>query len=143
MNYPCQALIVASSCRDFDVALGGFALLFRIPHSPFRIGPMVFAISSPNTTRLPRLPRGGLGALWYHLVSSYTHRTLQKLPFRSGKLIQVDFVNLPEQTSAWQPELQHWAGLSTSGRADRFEETLLLRLVRIARGLRDRRARAH
>ncbi len=21
MNYPCQALIVASSCRDFDVAL--------------------------------------------------------------------------------------------------------------------------
>ncbi len=27
MNYPCQALIVASSCRDFDAALGGFGRL--------------------------------------------------------------------------------------------------------------------
>jgi hypothetical protein len=52
----------------FDVALGGFARLFRIPHSPFRIRPMVFAISSPNTTRLPRLPRGvwgHSGTIWY------------------------------------------------------------------------------
>ena len=27
---------------------------------------------------------------------------------------------------AWQPKLQHWAGLITSGRADAFKETILL-----------------
>ena len=33
---------------------------------------------------------------------------------------------LPEQTAAWQPKLDHWAGLITSGRADQFKETALL-----------------
>jgi hypothetical protein len=30
---------------------------------------------------------------------------------------QVRSFTLPEQTSAWQPKLQHWAGLITTGRA--------------------------
>jgi hypothetical protein len=33
---------------------------------------------------------------------------------------------LPEQTAAWQPKLDHWAGLIASGRADQFKETALL-----------------
>ena len=45
---------------------GGFALPFRIPHSAIRIRPRVFTISLPNTPPHPRLPRGGLGAPWYH-----------------------------------------------------------------------------
>jgi hypothetical protein len=39
---------------------------------------------------------------------------------------QVRSFNLPEQTDAWQPKLQHWAGLIASGRADDFKETALL-----------------
>jgi len=39
---------------------------------------------------------------------------------------QVRSFNLPEQTGAWQPKLQHWAELITSGRADAFKETALL-----------------
>ena len=39
---------------------------------------------------------------------------------------QVRSFNLPEQTAAWQPKLQHWADLITSGRADDFKETALL-----------------
>ena len=35
---------------------------------------------------------------------------------------QVRAFNLPEQTGAWQPKLQHWAGLVTSGRADQFKD---------------------
>jgi hypothetical protein len=30
---------------------------------------------------------------------------------------------LPEQTGTWQPKLQHWAALLTSGRADQFKKT--------------------
>jgi len=33
---------------------------------------------------------------------------------------QVRSFNLPEQTGAWQPKLQHWAGLITTGCADQF-----------------------
>jgi hypothetical protein len=33
---------------------------------------------------------------------------------------------LPEQTTTWQPKLQHWAELITSGRADAFKESELL-----------------
>ncbi|MCX6927946.1 MAG: hypothetical protein NT154_32765, partial [Verrucomicrobia bacterium] len=33
---------------------------------------------------------------------------------------------LPEETAAWQPKLQHWAELITSGRADEFKESELL-----------------
>jgi hypothetical protein len=39
---------------------------------------------------------------------------------------QVRSFNLPEQMSARQPKLQHWAGLIASGRADQFKETALL-----------------
>ncbi len=39
---------------------------------------------------------------------------------------QVRSFNLPEQTAAWQPKLQHWANLIGSGRADQFKETALL-----------------
>jgi hypothetical protein len=39
---------------------------------------------------------------------------------------QVRSFNLPDQTGAWQPKLQHWAELITSGRADTFKETALL-----------------
>jgi hypothetical protein len=39
---------------------------------------------------------------------------------------QVRAFNLPEPTADWQPKLQHWAGLSASGRADDFKETALL-----------------
>src|ERR1022692_1990135 len=39
---------------------------------------------------------------------------------------QVRSFNLPDQTAAWQPKLQHWAELITSGRADAFKETTLL-----------------
>src|ERR1017187_5891176 len=39
---------------------------------------------------------------------------------------QVRSFNLPEQTGAWQPTLQHWAGLIPSRRADDFKETALL-----------------
>src|SRR5208282_4393800 len=56
---------------------------------------------------------------------------------------QVRSFNLPEQTAAWQPKLQHWADLISSGRADEFKETALLRLLRTAPRLGNRRARAH
>jgi hypothetical protein len=39
---------------------------------------------------------------------------------------QVRSFILPEQTAAWQPKLDHWAGLIASGRADDFKETALL-----------------
>src|ERR1700693_2358556 len=39
---------------------------------------------------------------------------------------QVRTFNLPERIWDWQPKLQHWAGLITSGRADDFKETALL-----------------
>src|ERR1017187_4211902 len=39
---------------------------------------------------------------------------------------QVRSFNLPGQTAAWQPKLQHWAEFITSGRADAFKESELL-----------------
>jgi hypothetical protein len=39
---------------------------------------------------------------------------------------QVRAFNLPDQAAAWQPKLQHWAELITSGRADAFKESELL-----------------
>ena len=39
---------------------------------------------------------------------------------------QVRSFTLPDQTAAWQPKLQHWAYLITSGRADTCEESELL-----------------
>ena len=39
---------------------------------------------------------------------------------------QVRAFMLPERAGAWQPKLQHWAGLIASGRADDFKETALL-----------------
>ena len=39
---------------------------------------------------------------------------------------QVRSFNIPDQTAAWQPKLQHWADLITSGRADAFKESELL-----------------
>src|ERR1039458_4856632 len=39
---------------------------------------------------------------------------------------QVRSFVLPEQAAAWQPKLQHWAELITSGRADAFKESELL-----------------
>jgi len=48
----------------FDVALGGFARLLLIGCWLFEVGCSVFSISIPNTTCLPRLPRGGLEAPW-------------------------------------------------------------------------------
>jgi len=41
---------------------------------------------------------------------------------------QVRAFNLPEQTGVWQPKLQEWARLITSGRADAFKESELLAL---------------
>ena len=39
---------------------------------------------------------------------------------------QVRAFSLPERVADWQPELQHWAGLISSGRADELKETELL-----------------
>jgi hypothetical protein len=39
---------------------------------------------------------------------------------------QVRAFMLPERVLDWQPRLQHWVGLITSGRADDFKETVLL-----------------
>ena len=39
---------------------------------------------------------------------------------------QVRSFSLPAHVPAWQPKLQHWAGLIASGRADEFKETALL-----------------
>jgi hypothetical protein len=39
---------------------------------------------------------------------------------------QVRAFSLRERVGEWQPKLQHWAGLITSGRADEFKETALL-----------------
>jgi hypothetical protein len=39
---------------------------------------------------------------------------------------QVRSFALPDQTAAWQPKLQHWADLITSGRADALKESELL-----------------
>ncbi len=36
MNYPCQALIVASSCRDFGVALWGLWGAYAVPINTLR-----------------------------------------------------------------------------------------------------------
>jgi len=35
---------------------------------------------------------------------------------------QVRPFNLPDQTAAWQPTLQHWARFLASGRADQFKD---------------------
>jgi hypothetical protein len=56
---------------------------------------------------------------------------------------QVRSFNLPEQTAAWQPKLQHWADLIGSGRADELTETTLFGSLRTAPRLGDRRARGH
>jgi hypothetical protein len=39
---------------------------------------------------------------------------------------QVRSFAFPDQAAAWQPKLQHWADLITSGRADAFKESELL-----------------
>src|ERR1035437_1013942 len=39
---------------------------------------------------------------------------------------QVRAFNLPERAGDWQPKIQHWASLVTSGRADDFKESALL-----------------
>src|ERR1019366_845252 len=39
---------------------------------------------------------------------------------------QVRAFNLPERVADWQPKLQEWASLVTSGRADDFKESALL-----------------
>src|SRR6266853_738064 len=39
---------------------------------------------------------------------------------------QVKSFTLPEQVGDWQPKLQHWAALISSGRAEDFKETALL-----------------
>jgi len=39
---------------------------------------------------------------------------------------QVRSFTLPESVPGWQPKLQHWANLITSGRADDIKEIALL-----------------
>ena len=39
---------------------------------------------------------------------------------------QMRAFNLPERVADWQPKLQEWASLITSGRADDFKKTALL-----------------
>src|SRR5258706_10762504 len=39
---------------------------------------------------------------------------------------QVRSFTLPNEVGQWQPKLQHWAQLISSGRADDFKETALL-----------------
>ena len=39
---------------------------------------------------------------------------------------QVRAFNLPERVADWQPKLQEWSSLITSGRADDFKESALL-----------------
>ena len=45
---------------------GVFARPFDVGSWLLDVGCSVFTISIPNTTPLPRLSRGGLGALWHH-----------------------------------------------------------------------------
>jgi hypothetical protein len=54
-----------SHCCGFRVALGVFARPLKVRSSRFEVQSLVFTISIPNTTPLPRLPRGGLGEVWY------------------------------------------------------------------------------
>ena len=63
---------------------GGFGWLCPA----FKVRSSEFIISIPNTTCLPCLPRGGLGASGPTLDPPYTRRTSQTHPFLSGKLIQ-------------------------------------------------------
>ena len=51
-----------SFCQS--VALGGFAGLFKVRSSRFKVQSLVLSISIPNTSPLPHLPRGGLEAPW-------------------------------------------------------------------------------
>jgi len=44
----------------------GFAQLFEVRSSRFKVRGSAFTISALNTIPFSRLPRGGLGALWYH-----------------------------------------------------------------------------
>ena len=48
------------------LALASFAGPFDVGSWMSDVGCSVFTISVLNTTHLPRLPRGGLGVLWYH-----------------------------------------------------------------------------
>ena len=48
------------------VALRGLARLLEVRSSEFDVRRSVFTIRVLNTTPLSRLPRGGLGAPWYH-----------------------------------------------------------------------------
>src|ERR1017187_4467218 len=47
----------------------------RVRSSRLEVRSSVFTISLPNTTRLLRLPRGGLGALWINSDTPWYHRT--------------------------------------------------------------------
>ena len=61
---PPKHLACTSHAPRMYLALGGFARHFFIHNSSFCLRPRVFTISLPNTTPLPRLPWGGLGAPW-------------------------------------------------------------------------------
>ena len=71
------------------MALGGFALPFDVGCWMLDVGCSVFTISLPNTTRLPRRPRGGLGAPWTNPGQGLVHRTPSEPCFRSARLIQL------------------------------------------------------
>jgi hypothetical protein len=68
---------------------------------------------------------------WSFLVRAY--RLLRQMALESKPLFhpevlrqQVRSFNLPERVADWQPELQEWASLIASGRADDFKESALL-----------------
>jgi hypothetical protein len=62
--YGAYPLAINTLWGGFVVALGGFALPFKVRRSMFEVQSSVFTISISNLTPLPRLPRGGLGAPW-------------------------------------------------------------------------------
>jgi hypothetical protein len=68
---------------------------------------------------------------WFFPARAYPllrHMAVESKPLFRPEVLrqQARSFSLAEQTATWQPKLQHWAGLITSGRADAFKETALL-----------------
>ncbi len=82
-------ILNSSFCLRAGVALAGFARPFGLGSWLLDVECSVFPISNSNTTPLPRLPHGGLGAPWNTLDIPWTRRPPSKPHFQSGKLIQV------------------------------------------------------
>jgi hypothetical protein len=76
-----RALFLLSTFCFLLSLRGGLTRPFCILHSAFCLRSRVFTISILNTPPLSRLPRGGLGAPWYHPGHVLYPQNIPKAPF--------------------------------------------------------------